>query len=200
MVLCRSRVVTGGGRPLLVLRGRPSSFPWLLGGGGGSPPGFPGFEFPGSGEPDLEGVLGGAGALPLISVSVGWVVVPLIFGAGPSPGVLRKWSIFRGLGRGVSPFLGVFPVGYLPGNLSALGVYGGGRPLIYTGRSASRWDTSRVLWFFVGLLIVRVVGYLLQLLAVLIGWWFRNVPRIVWLGSELRGLLLILILGCRVLY
>ena len=134
MVLCRSRVVTGGGRPLLVLRGRPSSFPWLLGGGGGSFPGFPGFsglDSPGFGELGLEGVLGGAGALPLVSVSV---LVPLMFGAGPSPGVLRKWSIFRGLGRGVSPFLGVFPVGYLPGNRSALGVYGGGRPLIYTGR------------------------------------------------------------------
>ena len=128
---------TGCGRFLL---GRPSLSPRLLGGGGGGPPdpspGFPGFPgSPGFSEFGLlgrDGVLGGAGAFPLlpVSVSTGRVVVPLIFGAGPSPGVRRKWSIFRGFGLGVSPFLGVFPVGYLPGKRSALGVYGGGRPLI----------------------------------------------------------------------
>ena len=107
MFLCLSRVVTGGGRLLLFLPGRPSLFPWLLVGGGGGPPGP--LEFPGSGDPDLDGVLGGAGAFPLlpVSVSTGRVVVPLIFGAGPSPGVRRKWSIFRGLGLGVFPFFGV---------------------------------------------------------------------------------------------
>ena len=105
---------------------------------------LPGFS--GSGLPAREGVLG-AGAFPLASVPIGWVVVPLMFGAGPSPGVLRKWSILQGFGRGVSPFLGVFLVGYLTGNLSALGVYGGGRPLIYTGRLANCWCTRRFLLF-----------------------------------------------------
>ena len=144
-----------------LLRGRPSSSPRFGGGGGGPPPpvpgfpgspglpgfpGFPEFEFPGSGVPGLEGVLRGFTPVPLFSVSV-VVVVPLILGAGSSPGVLRKWSIFRGLGRGVSPLLGVFPVGCPPGNCSALGVYGGGCPLIYTGRFANRLGTRSFLLF-----------------------------------------------------
>ena len=114
MDLCRSRVVTGGGLPLLVCRGLPPplpSFPGSLGGGGGGPPGFLEFSellgFSGSGLPVREGVFGGTGAFPLASVPTGWVVVPLMAGAGPSPGVRKKWSIFRGLGRGVFPFLGV---------------------------------------------------------------------------------------------
>ena len=82
-----------------LLLGRPSS-PWLLGGGGGgSPPPVP--EFPGSpglpgfpevlgfGLPDRDGVLV-SGAFPLVSVPAGWVVVPLMFEAGPSPGVRKK--------------------------------------------------------------------------------------------------------------
>ena len=79
----------------------PPSFPGSLGGGGGPP------EFPGSGLPACEGVFGGAGAFSLASVPTGWVVVSLMAGVGPSPSVRKKWSIFRGLGRGVLPFLRV---------------------------------------------------------------------------------------------
>ena len=103
-----------------LLLGRPSSSPRLLGGGGGGPlppvpgfpgsPGLPGFPgFPGfDGDPDLEGVLG-SGALPFVSVSVVWVVVPLM------AGFLSKSSIFFAIGRGV--FGGVLPVINRPGYL-----------------------------------------------------------------------------------
>ena len=133
-----------------LLRGCPSSSP-RFGGGGGGPlppvPGFPGFpgspgflgfpgfpEFPGSGDPDLDGVFIGFPPFPFTSVSVGWVVVPLM--AGPSLGILRKWSMFFSLGQGV--FGGVLPVGNLSGSLWALGVYGGGFPLIYSHKQISK--------------------------------------------------------------
>ena len=80
---------------------------------------------------------GGSGAFPVrlgpdVLVPVGntdCIAVPLIF----DPGVLR-WSIFLGLGLGVSPgcCCGITPVGYHPGNRSALGVYGGGILLTFT--------------------------------------------------------------------
>ena len=73
--------------------------------------------------------------------------------------------MFLGFGRGV--FGGVFPVGNLPGILWALGVYGGGFPLIYTGRLTNLGDTRNCPFSpFVVLEIVRVIGGLLLLLVV----------------------------------
>ena len=122
IVLCLSWVVTGGGRLLLFLLGRPSP-PCSLGGGGGplSPLSLGGGEGSSPSGFGLGEVVGGStGFLP----SRLDPVAPL----APAPlisGVFKRWSIFHGLGRGVSP------VGYLPGYLCALGVYGGGLPLIY---------------------------------------------------------------------
>ena len=141
-------LLTAGG----LLRGRPSSSPWFEGGGGGPPPPVPGFpgspgfpagfpKFPLFGDSGLDGVFGKAVPLPLVSVSV-VVVVPLIAGFGPCTGVASMWSMFL-FGRGV--LVGVEPVGYRPGKRSARGVYGGGFPLIYTGRLANRGGTRRVL-------------------------------------------------------
>ena len=71
---------------------------------------------------------------------------------------------------------------------------------VYTGRLANLGDTCSGPFFlpFVGLGIVRVIGDPLLLLDGL-RLLFQNVPRIVWLDSELRGLLLILILDYNLL-
>lgn len=106
----------------MVLQGHlpptPLLLPFSLDGGSGGPP-FP--ELSGFGPGGR--VTGSAGFLPLL-LGPAASLAPLMFG------VFRRWSIFLGRGRGVSPFLRVFPDGDLPKNHSALSVYIGSFPLI----------------------------------------------------------------------